>query len=80
MPTAAAKRLSPLDNSIFNVWRQRVLAGGPLTKKNIKHRMIAAWESITFNDIKPQYDNCGFTRGTDVYFDCPCPFKHKHGR
>lgn len=24
MPPAAAKRLSPLDNSLFNLWRQRV--------------------------------------------------------
>jgi hypothetical protein len=80
MPAAAAKRLSPLDNSIFNVWRQRVLYGVPLTKKNIKQRMIDAWESITFDDIKPQYDNCGFTRGTDVYFDCPNPSIHKHRR
>lgn len=80
MPAAAAKRLSPLDNSLFNVWRQRVLAGGKLTHRNIKQRMSDAWNSITFKDIKPQYDNCGFRRGDDVYFDCPCPDKHKHSR
>lgn len=33
IPSASAKRLSPLDNSLFNVWRQRVLADGPLTLK-----------------------------------------------
>lgn len=80
MPAAAAKRLSPLDNSLFNVWRQRVLAKGKLTKHNIRQRMSDAWNTITFNDIKPQYDNCGFRRGDDVYFDCPCPSKHKHSR
>jgi transposase len=42
MPTAAAKRLSPLDNSLFNVWRQRVLRGSPLTRSNIKQRMSDA--------------------------------------
>ena len=80
MPAAAAKRLSPLDNSLFNVWRQRVLARGKLTHRNIKQRMSDAWNTITFADIKLQYNNCGYRRGDDVYFDCPRPYQHKHGR
>jgi hypothetical protein len=78
IPAASAKRLSPLDNSLFNVWRQRVLADGPLTLKNIKRRMSAAWESITKADIQAQYKHCGLMRHTDVYFDCPCPAQHRH--
>jgi hypothetical protein len=80
IPTASAKRLSPLDNSLFNVWRQRCLAGGPLTLCNIKQRMSDAWASITQADIQAQYRNCGLMRGDDVYFDCPNPAVHKHGR
>ncbi len=80
IPTASAKRLSPLDNSLFNVWRQRVLADGPLTLRNIKQRMSAAWESITAADIQAQYRHCGLMRGDDVYFDCPNPALHRHGR
>jgi hypothetical protein len=80
MPASAAKRLSPLDNALFNVWRTRVLTGVKLTKRNIKTRMSDAWNSIEFKDIKPQYDNCGFKRGMDPYFDCPCPAVHKHKR
>ena len=78
MPPAAAKRLSPLDNSLFNVWRQRVLEGGPLTKSNIQQRMSDAWASITKTDIQAQYSHCGLMRGTDVYFDCPDPVGHRH--
>lgn len=78
MPPAAAKRLSPLDNSLFNVWRQRVLAQGGLKKSNIKQRMSAAWESISAEDIRAQYRHCGLIRGTDVYFDCPNPTAHRH--
>jgi transposase len=78
MPTAAAKRLSPLDNSLFNLWRQRVLASGPLTKSNIKPRMSDAWNSITAADIKRQYRHCGLLRGQNVYFDCPNPTAHRH--
>jgi hypothetical protein len=79
MPPASAKRLSPLDNSLFNVWRQRVLADGPLTKSNIKQRMSDAWNSITKEDIQAQYRNCGLMRHQDVYFDCPYPAAHRHG-
>jgi hypothetical protein len=78
MPPASAKRLSPLDNSLFNLWRQRVLDGPPLTKHNIKHRMSDAWNSITEQDIQQQYRNCGLMRHRDVYFDCPDPAAHKH--
>ena len=78
MPPAAAKRLSPLDNSLFNLWRQRVLVGPPLTKANIKQRMSDAWNSITRADIQAQYKHCGLMRHQDVYFDCPNPAAHKH--
>jgi hypothetical protein len=80
IPPSSAKRLSPLDNSLFNVWRKRVLDGGPLDNNNIKRRMIKAWESITENDIKSQYKHCGLMRNQDVYFDCPDPIKHRHNR
>jgi len=79
LPPASAKRLSPFDNSLFNVWRQRVLADGPLTLRNIKGRMSAAWESITKADIQAQYKHSGLMRNTDVYFDCPDPIGHRHG-
>jgi hypothetical protein len=80
MPAAAAKRLSPLDNSLFNCWKQRVLAGPPLTKSNIKARMSDAWNSLPAAIIRAQYRNCGLMRGQDLYFDCPNPAVHKHVR
>ncbi len=80
MPAAAAKRLSPLDNSLFNLWRQRVLASGGLTKSNIKQRMSDAWNSITSAELRAQYRHCGLLRHQDVYFDCPSPAAHRHSR
>ncbi|MDR3411769.1 MAG: hypothetical protein P4L87_12650, partial [Formivibrio sp.] len=79
MPSAAAKRLSPLDNSLFNLWRERVLTGGSLTEANIKQRMSDAWNTITADDLHLQYRNCGLIYGQDVYFDCPNPSVHAHG-
>lgn len=78
MPPAAAKRLSPLDNSLFNLWRQRVLVSGPLSQSNIKQRMSDAWNTITADELLAQYRNCGLMRGQDVYFDCPDPASHGH--
>lgn len=78
MPAAAAKRLSPLDNGLFNLWKQRVLDGPPLTRLNIKQRMSDAWNGLTKDIIHEQYRNCGFMRGQDPYFDCPFPALHKH--
>ena len=72
--------LSPLDNSLFNVWRHRVLESGPLTIKNIKEKMNTAWESLTRDDIIAQYRHCGLMRNQDPYFDCPDPTAHKHTR
>ena len=80
MPPASAKRLSPLDNSLFNLWRQRVLVSGPLTKSNIKQRMSDAWNTITSVDLHAQYKHCGLLRHQDVYFDCPDPVAHQHSR
>lgn len=80
MPAAAAKRLSPLDNALFNVWRQRVLASGPLSIGNIKQRMSDAWNSLSAPDIQSQYRHCGLMRRADVYFDCPNPAVHKHNK
>lgn len=78
IPPASAKRISPLDNSLFNQWRQRVLDGPPLTKENVKQRMSDAWNSITRHEIHTQYHHCGLMRGQDVYFDCPDSVTHKH--
>lgn len=80
LPPSSAKRVSPLDNSLFNLWRQRVLAAGPLTKSNIKQRMSDAWNSITQKEIHAQYKHCGLLRHQDVYFDCPDPAAHRHCR
>jgi hypothetical protein len=78
LPPTAAKRISPLDNALFNVWKQRVLQNGPLTKLNIVQRMSDAWTSFTKSDIQQQYRKCGLMRHQNVYFDCPNPAVHKH--
>ena len=78
MPSAAAKRLSPLDNALFNLWRYKVLEKGSLTRSNIRRRMSDAWNRLSRADIQRQYRHCGLMRHQDPYFDCPNPSVHRH--
>ena len=55
-----------------------MLAGGGLTKSNIRARMSDAWNGITKAEIQAQYRHCGLMRHQDVYFDCPDPAAHRH--
>lgn len=75
MPPNAAKRLSPLDNSIFHDWKEEVRKHCPVTKNTIEQVMNDAWEKV-----KPasHYKHCGLKRNTDPYFDCPAPDIHRH--
>lgn len=76
MPPNAAKRLSPLDNSIFHDWKEECRKQCPVTKETIKRVMNDAWEKV---NPEPHYRHCGLTRNKDPYFDCPEPAIHRHG-
>jgi hypothetical protein len=79
MPAHSAKRLSPLDNALFHDWKQAVREMGKLTPQNIQQHMTSAWDQLPAEFLDAHYKNCGLVRGTDVYFDCPDPIRHKHG-
>lgn len=75
LPPNAAKRLSPLDNSLFHDWKEECRKRTPATADNIEQIMNDAWEQM---DPAPHYKHCGLTRSKDVYFDCPAPAIHRH--
>jgi len=78
MPTKAAKRLSPLDNGLFGLWKQRCRKRGFITKENITSIMISEWERISKEEIEHAYRHCGLTTSRNIYFDCPNPRSHVH--
>jgi hypothetical protein len=80
MPSNAAKRLSPLDNALFHDWKEKVRKHTPLTNRTIQQVMADAWNQLSSNLMHAHYKNCGLIRGTDVYFDCPNPSAHRHGK
>jgi hypothetical protein len=77
MPPHAAKRLSPLDNSLFHDWKEECRKHCPATAHTIQQIMNDAWDKMK---PRPHYKNCGLTGVHDVYFDCPAPAVHRHGR
>lgn len=77
-PTAAAKRVSPLDNTLFHAWKEAVRGHAPLTTENIEQAMIDSWRALNVTSIQHCYQHCGFMRGQDPYSDCPNPAEHQH--
>lgn len=78
LPTQSAKRLSPLDNSLFHDWKERCRKRGILTKENIQQIMADEWNAIAPERIKAHYHHCGLFRSTHPYFDCPDAEAHEH--
>jgi hypothetical protein len=76
LPPNAAKRLSPLDNSLFHDWKEECRKHCPATAKTIARVMSDAWNKM---EPKQHYKHCGLTRSKDPYFDCPAPAVHRHG-
>src|SRR6266702_3616296 len=80
MPTQSPKRLSPLDNALFHVWKERVRKHAPLTEDNVVQVMSKEWENMSSRYIQSQYRKCGLVGYTNPYFDCPAPNSHRHTR
>jgi hypothetical protein len=78
MPTNAAKRMSPLDNALFHVWKEAVRKRCPLTRSSIQQVMADEWNIIATKNLLPHYRHCGLLPHSDVYSDCPEPSAHKH--
>jgi hypothetical protein len=78
MPTASAKRLSPLDNSLFHEWKEAVRKHGPMTLINVQQVMAKEWINIKKEQIQRYYFHCGLTTSKKAYFDCPDPVSHHH--
>jgi hypothetical protein len=78
MPTQAGKRMSPVDNSLFHEWKERVRTHNPLTDRNIVQIMSDEWNSLPKRHLAAYYQHCGLTTLKLPYFDCPQPLAHKH--
>jgi hypothetical protein len=78
MPTQAAKRMSPLDNALFHLWKEKVRKHAPLTEDNVVQIMNNEWNNISSRHIQSQFRKCLLQRSQNVYGDCPAPASHHH--
>ena len=77
LPTQSAKRLSPLDNSLFNEWKSHCRQHY-LTPANIRQVMNDEWSRICGESLKANYQRSLGRARQSPYFDCPLPTLHKH--
>jgi hypothetical protein len=78
MPPNSAKRLSPLDNSLFHDWKEACRKRCPVTKCTIQRVMADAWNKLPQRLLHAHYKHCGLVRGQNPFFDCPDPAGHQH--
>lgn len=78
MPAYSAKRLSPLDNSLFHQWKNAIRKHHDITPVNIEQLMADEWNNLDPATLMGHYRNCGLTHSTNPYFDCPDPPAHGH--
>lgn len=78
LPTQAAKRMSPLDNSLFHIWKDACRKHQLITERTIERIMADEWNNIKKETIKAYYKHCKITARSDVYADCPAPHEHQH--
>lgn len=77
LPTASAKRISPLDNELWADWKRRCRLHN-LSPSNIKQVMSDEWEQTATNKLQHYYKRCIGTARSSPYFDCPLPSQHQH--
>lgn len=80
MPANAAHRLSPLDNSLFSVWKRKCRKRSVISKSNIVQVMADCWNEISSDTIQHYYTHCGLTHTRVARSDCPAPTVHEHER
>jgi hypothetical protein len=78
MPTQAAKRMSPLDNSLFHDWKERIRKRERITSANIEQLMADEWNNTKVKTVRSYYHHCLLFQRQDLYADCPLPSQHKH--
>jgi len=78
LPRQAAKRMSPLDNSLFHNWKEACRKHVLITDRTIERIMSDEWNNINAPIITSYYRHCKLTRRSDVFADCPAPAQHNH--
>lgn len=78
MPSMSAKRLSPLDNSLFHDWKERIRKKGPINSDNIQQLMADEWTNLPQSLLAAHFRHCLLQSRQPLLSDCPAPTVHRH--
>lgn len=78
LPTASSNRASPLDNTLFHEWKERIRNHRGLSENNVVELMLDSWQQTSVQSIHHYYHLCGLLRRNDPLYDCPAPAEHQH--
>ncbi|CAF3411901.1 unnamed protein product, partial [Rotaria sp. Silwood2] len=71
MPTASAKYVSPLDNSLWHSIKEVIRSHHPITTNNLSTLLSETFLSLSKNEIANAFRKCAITYGVDVFYDKP---------
>ena len=66
IPTAAAKLVSPLDNTLWHEYKERVRKRLPTNIKQLRRALLDEWQAIDPEHIRNYYRHCALTRTADA--------------
>jgi hypothetical protein len=78
MPPMSAKRLSPLDNSLFHDWKERIRKHAPMNSDKIRRVMSDEWNNLPPRLLAAHFRQCLFYLRQPLLSDCPAPADHRH--
>jgi hypothetical protein len=66
METGIAKHCSPLDNSLWHEWKDRVRAEAPISESSLCRIIQRRWHGLPSNHVSNYYRKCALTQHADV--------------
>jgi hypothetical protein len=78
MPAMLTKRLSPLDNSLFHDWKERVRKHAPITSENIRRLKSNEWNNLPPSLLAAHFRHCHLQPRQPLLADCRAPDTHEH--
>ena len=69
METIIAKHCSPLDNTIWHEWKDRVRAQQPVSENSLLRTIQRQWHAIPSAHVTNYYRKCALTWGSDATRD-----------
>jgi hypothetical protein len=69
METGIAKHVSPLDNTLWHDWKERIRKREPISELSLIRICKQEWLRTSVPHLEGYYRKCALTRGTNISYD-----------